>query len=88
MSFKAAVPNHVWFEIADEVQEAERHGEAMPEPTIAVTLSYRGGQGTRTLTLSGGAGGGATLFPDDLTIPGAGYVSTSWTGFFPEMTST
>lgn len=90
VSFKANARDHAWWDIVNLVQEADRAGQAMPRISIAVTLSYRGGVGSRTLTLAGGGEGGETLFPDEaLNIPesAAEYVSSSWTGFFPEMTS-
>lgn len=85
VTFKTSIPDHVWYEIMKETEEAERLGTTMPEVSIAVTFAYRAGIGSRTVTL---AGNGATLFPDDITVPGKGYVMASWTGFFPEMTST
>ena len=52
-TFKANTRDHAWWDVLNLMQEADRNGLAMPRVSIAVTMSYRGGVATRTITLSG-----------------------------------
>lgn len=74
-SFKTQKRDHVWFELWNEIQQADENGAEGPDISLAVTYSYRGGT-TETVVLHGEL----VMKIDDDEIPADDYLTVSWSG--------
>ena len=74
-SFKTQKQDHVWFELWNEIQQAEELGNELPEITLSVTFAYRGGA-QRTIVLHGEM----VMKLDHDDIPNGDYQVASWSG--------
>lgn len=78
ISFKSEKRDHVWWDLWNLIQEAERNRRPLPDIVITVTYGYRDGSGlTRSIAYSGDL----VLKMDEDSIPKDGYQVNSWTGF-------
>ena len=74
-SFKTQKRDHVWFELWNEIQQADENGNEFPDITMSVTYSYRGGA-SETVVLHGQL----ILMMDSAEIPADDYLPVSWSG--------
>lgn len=84
ISFKTEKRDHLWYDLWQLIQDAERNKRPLPDIAMAISYQYRDGSNVRrTETLSGDL----VLKMDTNSIPVNGYQGNSWTGFCGENTA-
>lgn len=74
-SFKCQKRDHVWFDLWNEIQQADEFGAEGPEITLTITYAYRGI--TRSTVVLHGE---LVLKMDSAEIPSDDYLPVSWSG--------
>ncbi len=83
ISFKTEKRDHLWWQLWNLIQEAERNSRPLPEIVLTLSYGYRDGSGVvRSIGLSGDM----VLKMDEDNIPKDGYQMNSWTGFCSDST--
>lgn len=83
ISFKTEKRDHIWWDLWNLIQDAERNRRPLPDIVLTVSYGYRDGSG---IIKNVGLSGDMVLKMDEDSIPQNGYQMNQWTGFCSDST--